>query len=260
MESNLSARSGNFLSGAEPIFKKGNSTGFLFLHGFTASPFEGRELADRLQLEFKWTVSVPLLPGHGTKPEDLIEISWREWEDCCEQEYRRLSECCEKIFVCGQSMGGTLSLLLASRYPVDGIITLAGAAFLKDWRLILLPIAKHLITYNKKSKGPDIRNAAIKSLIPSYQKYPVRSVEEFLKLLDHTRNNLHKVTAPALLIHSRKDRTIHFSNLDYIYHHISSTAKEKVVLEYSYHIISLDVDKERVYNKIRNFIVKLLSG
>jgi len=260
MESDFVTRSGNFLRGTEPIFKKGNSIGFLFLHGFTASPFEGRELVERLQQEFKWTVSVPLLPGHGTKPEDLLEISWQEWKDYCEREYHQMRECCDKIFVCGQSMGGTLSLLLASRYPVDGIVTLAGAAFLKDWRLILLPIAKHLITYNKKSKGPDIRNAAIKPLIPSYQKYPVRAVEEFLKLLDHTRNNLAKVTAPALLIHSRKDRTIHFSNLDYIYHHISSTVKKRVVLEDSYHIISLDVDKQRVYEEIRSFIGKLLAG
>ena len=255
----LSTGLDKFRSNTEPIFKKGNSTGFLFLHGFTASPFEGRELTERLQQEFKWTVSVPLLPGHGRKPEDLIGISWREWEDCCEQEYWRLRDCCEKVFVCGQSMGGTLSLLLASRFPVDGIITLAGAAFLKDWRLILLPIVKHLVAYNKKSKGPDIRNTEIKPLIPSYQKYPVRSVEEFLKLLDHTRNNLHEVTAPALLIHSRKDRTIHFSNLDYIYHHISSAVKIKVALEYSYHILSLDVEKERVYSEIRNFIISLLS-
>ncbi|OGB67663.1 MAG: hypothetical protein A2Y94_09285 [Caldithrix sp. RBG_13_44_9] len=248
-----------FLSGAEPFFKAGNSTGFLFLHGFTASPFEGRQLAERLHQEYKWTVSVPLLPGHGTEPQDLIGIGWQEWKDCAESEYRRLKKQCQKILVCGQSMGGTLALLLASHYPVDGIITLAGAVFLKDWRLILLPVAKHLIIYNKKSKGPDIRDAALKPIIPTYQKYPVRSVEEFIKLLDYTRSNLQKVTVPALLVHSRKDHTIHFSNLDYIYQHISSTVKDKLVLEDSYHIVSLDVEREKVYEKMQNFIVKILQ-
>jgi carboxylesterase len=251
-------KEGKFLSGAEPLFKVGNSIGFLFLHGFTASPFEGRQLVERLQQEYKWTVSVPLLPGHGTKPQDLIGIGWQEWKDCAEGEYRRLKERCQKIVVCGQSMGGTLALLLASLYPVDGIITLAGAVFLKDWRLIVLPLAKHLITYNKKSKGPDIRDAALKPIIPTYQKYPVQSVEEFIKLLNYTRSNLQKVTAPALLVHSRKDHTIHFSNLDYIYRNISSLIKERVILEDSYHIISLDVEREKVNEKMRNFLGQIL--
>jgi len=258
MGTQVAEKKKKYLAGTEPLFRTGNSTGFLFLHGFTASPFEGRQLAEQLHQEFKWTISVPLLPGHGTEPGDLIGIRWQEWKDCAESEFRRLRERCQKIVVCGQSMGGTLALFLASCFPVNGIITLAGAVFLKDWRLKLLPVAKHLITFNKKSKGPDIRDAAMKAIIPSYPKYPVRSVEEFIKLLNCTRNNLKKVTAPALLVHSRRDRTIHFSNLEYIYQHISSSLKEKVVLENSYHIISLDIERDKVYEKIRNFLVQVL--
>ena len=259
MEIRVAGKKKVYLAGTEPLFKPGNSTGFLFLHGFTASPFEGRQLAERLHQEFKWTVSVPLLPGHGTEPADLIGISWQEWKDCAESEFRRLRECCQKIVVCGQSMGGTLALLLASCFPVNGIITLAGTVFLKDWRLLLLPIAKHLITYNKKSKGPDIRDTAMKVMIPSYPKYPVRAVEEFIKLLNHTRKDLDKVTAPALLVHSHRDRTIHFSNLEYIYQHISSSMKEKVILENSYHIISLDIERDKVYEKMRKFLIQVLQ-
>jgi carboxylesterase len=259
METQMAGKKKIYLAGTEPLFKPGKSTGFLFLHGFTASPFEGRQLAERLHNEFRWTVSVPLLPGHGTKPGDLIGISWQDWKDCAESEFRRLRERCQKIVICGQSMGGTLALLLASCFPVNGIITLAGAVFLKDWRLLLLPIARHLITYNKKSKGPDIRDTTIKAMIPSYPKYPVRAVEEFIKLLDYTRKELGKVTAPALLVHSRKDRTIHFNNLEYIYQHISSSFKEKVILDNSYHILSLDIEREKVYEKIRNFLVWVLQ-
>ncbi len=250
----MSISAKKILPGAEPVFKAGNSNGFLFLHGFTATPFEGKILCDDIYSEMNWTVSIPLLPGHGTEPEDLIGISWKDWKRCAEDEYHQLRERCKKVVVCGQSMGGTLALLLASQYPVDAVITLAGAVLLKDWRLLVLPIAKHFLTYNKKSKGPDIRDKSMKPLIPTYSKYPVTAVEEFVKLLNVTRNSLWKVNAPALLFHSRKDRTIHFSNQNYIYQHISSKQKEKVVLEKSYHLISLDLEREEIFKKIRGFL------
>ncbi len=143
------------LPGAEPLYLKGNDTGILFLHGFTASAFEGKELAEYLHQKSGFTVSVPLLPGHGTRPEDLKEVYWGDWYGFTKSRYLELKKETARIFVCGQSMGGALALHLAAHHPVDGIITLAGAVFLKDWRLILLPVARRLITYHFKSKGQE---------------------------------------------------------------------------------------------------------
>lgn len=244
----------SIIKGAEPLFIKGNQVGFLFIHGFTASPYEGREIAVRLNKQEGWTVSVPLLPGHGTSPENLRGLTWKDWYGFARQKVIELMDPCEKIFVCGQSMGGSIALCLAAEYPINGLISLAGAAFLKDWRLILLPLARHVMTYNHKSRGPDIRNVALKNEVPTYSKYPVRSVDQFLQLLRYTRSELNKITAPALLLHSRHDRTIHFSNLQYIYDHIASRQKQMVVLQDSYHVISIDIEKEIVFEKIHSFI------
>ncbi|MBN2366135.1 MAG: alpha/beta fold hydrolase [Calditrichaeota bacterium] len=248
----------NIIQGAEPLYLKGNSTGLLFIHGFTASPFEGRELAFWLHEKAGWTISVPLLPGHGTSPRDLKNVTWLDWYRYIRGEYLAMLEGCQKIFVCGQSMGGTLAMHLASHHHVDGLITLAGVAFLKDWRLILLPLARHILTYHFKSRGPDIRNRELKDSVPTYRKYPVKSVDQLLSLLDHTRIDLMEIIAPALLIHSRKDRTVNFENLNYIYNHISSEKKQKVILEESYHVISIDVEKEIVFEKIFSFISQKL--
>lgn len=251
--------SAKILPGAEPVFKKGNEIGFLFLHGFTASPFEGKELAERLQRETGCTISLPLLPGHGTAPANLKNVGWLDWYMAARDNYLELKKSCEKVTVCGQSMGAALALHLASHHKPAGVISLAGAVFLIDWRLRLLPLARHLIPYQHKSKGPDIRNKEIKSRIPTYYKYPIRSVDELLGLLRHTKEDLPEITVPALLLHSRKDRTVKFSNLQYIFDHISSVQKEKVELEESYHLISLDVEKEIVYRKIYQFM-KMLTG
>jgi len=251
--------SGNLMQGAEPIFIEGNDIGFLFLHGFTAAPFEGREMADFLHSRLGVTASVPLLPGHGTRPEDLKNVGWLDWYLHAREKYLELKQRCRQVVVCGQSMGGALALHLASHHRVAGVITLAAAVFLKDWRLRLLPLARHIVPYQHKSRGPDIRNKKIKPLIPTYPKYPVRSVDELLGLLEHTRQDLPEVTAPALLIHSRKDRTVHFDNLNHIYQHISSSRKEKFILEESYHVISLDVEKKRIFERISLFIKEVLD-
>ncbi len=248
------------LPGAEPLFLIGSKIGFLFIHGFTGAPYEGREIARRLHTELGFTVSVPLLPGHGTRPQDLLPVHWTDWYRAVREHYFTLKQQCERVFVCGQSMGGALVLHLASHHPVDGVISLAGAVFLKDWRLYLLPLARHILTYQHKSRGPDIRNKALKSQVPSYHKYPVKSVDQLLELLHHVRADLMEVTAPALLIHSRKDRTVTYQNLDYIYQHIASTQKQKVTLENSYHVISIDVEKETVYQEIKQFILDQIAS
>jgi carboxylesterase len=254
---NVTTHSADLMPGAEPVFLSGNKTGFIFIHGFTGASYEGQELATWLHEKEGFTVSVPLLPGHGTRPEDLNGVKWIDWYLYARNKFLELKESCDKVFVCGQSMGGAIALQIASHHSVDGVITLAGAAFLKDWRLKLLPLARHIVPYQHKSKGPDIRNKELKSEVASYHKYPVKSVDQFLALLEHTRGDLPEVTAPALLMHARKDRTVHFSNLQYIFDHISSQQKEMVVLEKSYHVISIDIEKEIVFNRILSFIKKI---
>jgi carboxylesterase len=243
-----------FIPGAAPVFIKGNKTGFLFIHGFTATPHEGKDLVEWLHSELGITAAVPLLKGHGTRPEDLLNVTWKDWYSDVENKYSELLKICDNIYVCGQSMGAALALKLAARQTVSGLITLAGAVFLKDWRLSLLPLARNFITFHYKSKGPDIKDREVKPKIPTYRKYPVKSIDELLSLFKSVRNDLASVTTPALLIHSKSDRTVHFSNLEYIMNHISSAVKEKLVLEESYHVISIDVEKERIFNRIKDFI------
>jgi carboxylesterase len=252
-------KSKQLLPGADPIFIEGNDVGFLFIHGFTAAPYEGREMAEWIHNKTGITVSVPLLPGHGTHPRDLREITWLDWYQYVREKYFELRQQCKRVFVSGLSMGGALVLQLASHHKVDGIITLAGAVFIKDWRLFLLPIARYLIPYHFKSKGPDVKNTLIKEEVPNYSKYPVRTIYQLLELLEHTRQDLSEVFAPALLIHSRKDRTVHFKNLQYIYDRLSSKEKEMYILKESYHVITIDVEKEKVFKRVEMFIEDQLS-
>lgn len=246
----------NLMPGAEPIFFDGSNTGILFFHGFTGSPYEGKDFAAAFASR-GYTVWVPLLPGHGTRPEDLMEVTWKDWNGFAQQCLSKLKSRCDKVIVSGQSMGGTLALNLSAFESVDAVVSFAGAAFLSDWRLKLLPVARRFLHYQYKSRGPDVSLKDVKKNSASYHKYPLKSIDELLQLLEFTRENLSRVNAPILLIHSKGDHTVTYKNMDYIYSNVSSSIKRKHSLRNSHHIISLDIEKTEVFELVHDFLEEL---
>src|SRR5688500_7054534 len=110
------------LSGCEPMSAAGGSTGALVLHGFTGCPQSMRGLAGAFAAAGH-TVELPLLPGHGTTVDDMITTGWADWSGAAEQAYQDLAGRCSRVVVAGLSMGGALTLWLASRHPeIVGIV------------------------------------------------------------------------------------------------------------------------------------------
>ena len=241
------------MPGAVPVFIDQGELGILFFHGFTGSPYEGRDLATHFAKK-GYGVWVPLLPGHGTHPEDLEGISHQQWFEVAEHWYREMCTRYKQVFVCGQSMGGALTLHIAANFPVNAFATLAAPVFVKDWRLPWLMMARWFVDYYHKSKGPDISDPDAKKRSAAYSRYPLDSLTEFLHLIAQVRNELSNITAPALLIHSRRDHTITYDNLRYIAEHIASQDKKLVTLEKSYHVISVDCEKETIFTAIESMI------
>jgi carboxylesterase len=94
-----------------PFFWEAGPVGALLCHGVTATTAEVRPLARRLH-EAGYTVAGPLLPGHGTRPEDLNRVSWQDWVGAAEEVYQKLSARCQRIFLGGESMGAVTAARL----------------------------------------------------------------------------------------------------------------------------------------------------
>jgi carboxylesterase len=240
-----------------PFFLKGGPTGVLLTHGFTGSPPEMRLVGDYLH-ERGFTVSGPLLPGHGTTVEDMNRRSWREWAQHIEYALRDLQARCDTVFAGGLSMGTLLTLNLAADHPeVPGVILYAPAAQVDHRLLYLTPVLKHVLPAWQKRGKSDLGDPQAEALFWSYSAYPVRAAHELLKLIRRVRRILPKVRCPALIIHAARDRHIREEGSRYVLDHIGSRDKELIILANSGHALTVDQEWETAAKKTAEFLERL---
>ncbi|MBI4830753.1 MAG: alpha/beta fold hydrolase [Candidatus Lindowbacteria bacterium] len=233
--------------------------GCLLTHGFTGSPFEMRELGEYLAGK-GFSVLCKPLPGHGTTVTDMLPTNWYDWYRACVANLMELSSRCEKVFLCGMSMGGTLSLHLAAHYAsqckVAGVAAYAAAIYLKNPLLPLLPILKKFVTFKPPSES-DVADPAARARQESYGSVPLNCVSSLLELGNHVRNDLQDVTVPVLLIQSKNDNTVPPPNALLIHRLLGSTDKTLIEVDKSYHVVTVDYDKELVKEKTYEFIRRI---
>jgi alpha-beta hydrolase superfamily lysophospholipase len=92
---------------SSPFLFEGGPCGVLLLHGFTATPVEVK-LVGRYLHQRGYTVSGPLLPGHGTTIESINACRWRDWVDHAARAYAELAARCARVFVGGESLAAIL--------------------------------------------------------------------------------------------------------------------------------------------------------
>lgn len=226
--------------------------GVLLVHGFTGSPAAMRPWGEYLN-NLGYTVTVVLLPGHGTTPRDLNNIKWREWPAKVESDLNLLLQSCEKVFICGLSMGGGTTLNIATRYSqqLAGIILVNPMIHVK---LVPHQLAWVISRFQKfrRSVGDDIKRPGITEW--GYDALPTVGVYELLKMLSYTRKRLHDVSVPLQLFHSVDDHTLPVSNTEIVLKEVNSRDKTRIELVNSYHVATLDYDQEIIFENSRVFI------
>ncbi len=236
------------LKGAEPFsFKSDSDVGVLVLQDFTGTTSSVIYLGKCLANKAGFNVEGPRLTGHGTRWEDLNKVRYADWINDVEEGLAVLKQRAQKIFVSGLSMGGTLALYLAENHPdILGVILVNHVVLLHDPRLPLIPLIKYFIK-STPAIGSDIKDPSQKEL--AYDRTPTGGAGEMAKLLKITRNNLNKVTQPVLIFKSKEDHVVPLDNPKYTVDRISSKDKEIVWLENSYHVATMDFDKDLICDK-----------
>jgi carboxylesterase len=234
------------------FFLKGsNEVGVLLLHGWSSYTDEFMPLAKYLN-SFGFAVSAPLLRGHGTKPENLLGVTWEDWLEDAKVELRKMEEYSSKIFIGGISMGGDIAMQLSEEKSVAGMISLGSAV-----RYKFQPLVKMVLffmgmtkTNRKKYYPPWARKKMGDRKV--YPTYPVESAKEVVKLADATRAVLPSITKPILIMQSTTDHLVSKKSPQMIFDGVLSKTKEIYWVKDGYHVF-VENNKE-VWEKIEKFI------
>ena len=244
----------------EPFYFQGNnSKGVLLVHGWTSTAYEVRRLGKYLNEE-GFTVSGPMLRGHGTQPEDLENVTYQDWLTDLLKAYDELRRECDQIYVGGTSIGASLAILLALQRPqTKGLVLMATPykikleSILEMWGKLILPFKK----YNKKFYPPTFGAATTITRVIAYQKYSTKSALEVLKLVKAVREKFSEIKQPCFLIQSKQDHVVSHGSMEKIYEKISADIKKKKYIRRAYHTFISDIKNEHVFTDILEFLKEI---
>jgi len=244
-----------------PFLFAGGPVGVLLIHGFTGAPPEMRPMGEYLAQQ-GYTVSGPLLTGHGTTWQEMNRTRWQDWVDCAEEALTELQMRCEQVFVGGLSMGSLLTLYLGAHYPrIAGLIPMAPALIASNKLIHLAPVLKYLIKKRDKDEAAenDLTDPDAFNRLWSYPVNPSAAAHELLKLQRVVRRSLQRITRPILIFQGRQDRAVAPKCAPLLYDSVRSRDKELVWLDNSGHCLTVDSEREAVWGKTHVWISARLN-
>jgi carboxylesterase len=247
------------MPGAEPFSADGGPHGALVLHGFTGNPNSMKGVAKALAAA-GFAVECPRLPGHGTSLDDMLPTTFADWsgaaEDALSALRARLPEG-GRVVVAGLSMGGTLTVWLATRHRDLAGIALVNA--LAEPAGDLRQIVDDAVAAGTEvfpGIGSDIADPDSKE--SAYEGTPLRALQTLLDAVDSLQPELKSIACPVLLLTSPQDHVVPPSNSDHLAAAVAGPV-ERVTLERSYHVATLDYDKGLIEERIVDFATKVTA-
>lgn len=242
------------IEGGEPFFLKGGgSEGVLLIHGFTGLP-AGMLLLGEVLNRAGFNVLCPRLSGHGTSERDLMRTTKDDWFNSALDGFFILRGVCDKISVVGHSMGGLLTLKLATEYNIPKIVTLAAPIFVDEGRgLRSLPpreFCSDACIYTERKKINDVP-PAVNNV---YDKTPLISVHEMVDLINDVKNILPKVNSPILIMQGEEDHTVQPRSARFIFDNVGSKSKKIITVPNAGHLLPFAEQRDFVAEQTLKFL------
>jgi carboxylesterase len=242
----------SLLPGAEPVDLPGSSLGALVCHGFTGTPQSVRPWAEHLAAE-GLTVRAPLLPGHGTRWQDMNRTGFADWYAAVEHAFDDLRSRCGAVFVMGLSMGGTLALRLAElrQTQVAGVVVVNASLGTDRRDARLAPLLSRVLP-SFPGIASDIKKADVREL--AYDRVPLRAFASLQAAWPVVAADLSRITCPVLVYRSRIDHVVPPVSGTALLRGLPAAAVEERVLEDSYHVATLDNDAPTIFEGSAAFV------
>jgi len=247
------------LPGAEP-WSTGPAraaTGVLLCHGFTGSPHSMRPWGEYLaERHPEFAIELPLLPGHGRTWRELQKTGWEDWYATMDRAFVELEARCDQVYLMGLSMGGGLALRLAEQHAAEvaGLVLVNPSVTRNKPTEALLPVLSKVVS-SIPAIGSDIKKPGVREV--GTDRTPLRAAHSLSRFWTVVAQDLPKVTAPLLVLHSAEDNIVHPRNTAMVLARVNSTDKQEIVLENSYHVATLDNDAELIFSSSAAFVERV---
>jgi carboxylesterase len=268
------------------LLKGTNGKAVFLVHGITGTPSEMRYFAKGLNKD-GFTVFCNTLPRHCSSLNELKKVTWQEIYGACRQDFQDLKKDHAEVFVGGLSMGALMAAHLAHEFPdeVRGIIALAPTLFYDGWatpkHMVLLmhiiwhvPLFRNMVNiredqpYGLKDeelrwgverfyKNADARKFSNKVLLFGSPFFPMACLYQHHLFSRIVKKELPEIKNPILIIHAREDDMTSIGNARYVLERIGSEDKSLVELDDSYHMITIDKQKDKVIAETLQFLRRL---
>jgi carboxylesterase len=257
------------------LFHQGNNGhAVVLLPGLCGSELEMGAIP-RLLKQSGYSYAIPQVKGYsahtGIAP-------YKNWIDEVEQFTSDLMESHSSVSIVGLSMGATLSLAVAARNPnIKSLIILSPVLIFDGWSVPwYYPLLKFIYlagfrNWHYKESAPygvknlemrrHIKNAVERNDVSELgaAHLSARHLMESLKLIKDTKKELSSVNSDVLIIHAIDDETASPKSPDLILDSITSETRRTIWLGNSYHMITVDNEREIVANEALNFIAQTIK-
>jgi carboxylesterase len=232
--------------------------GALVLHGFTGTPGSVSGVAEALSAA-GFVVEAPLLPGHGGTMDDLLATGWADWSGAVERVHEDLARRCSQLVVVGLSLGGSLTCWLAAQHPdiagiacVNPMIEPVADSFLDMLEQLIASGFASVPAYSSDIARPGVSEDSLGAA-------PFAPLLSLFAGVAELAPRLADITCPLLLFTSRKDHVVPPSSSDYLAARVSGPV-ERVVLERSYHVATMDWDAPDIEARTVAFARRVTSA
>lgn len=106
-------------------------SGILLVHGLGDSPWSFNDIGTTLAAQ-GFLVRTVLLPGHGTQPSDMLDVTLKQWQQVVREQTQILAREVPKVYLGGFSTGANLVLDYAYEHDEIAGLVLFSPAFRPD--------------------------------------------------------------------------------------------------------------------------------
>lgn len=261
-------------AGLRALHLPGGRRGVLLFHGLSSSPLELQYLARGLH-RAGYSVRIAVIEGYSHGLPTVRPSGHREWSTAALAEFDRMREQCDTLAVGGLCIGALLSLHIAAQRcdAVSHVLALSTTLRYDGWAAPrsrwLLPLARVLPWAGRiavKEREPyGLKDERLRAWVAAQMKESggsdagaailrVRDLLQAQDLMRLVRQGMKQIKAPTLLLHARDDEAASPRSAYEVASGVSSERIHCVILNDSYHMISIDKEKARVLSELKDFL------